>query len=59
MKGYEVVNDLTHDVEEFTSKREALKSLKKLEKGFMIKYDTDEDQNEIIKVKENGKVFDI
>jgi len=50
-KGYEVINDLTNDIETFTRKRDALKELDRIEKGFVIYYDEDNDVNEIIKTK--------
>lgn len=48
---YEVVCDLTNEVQEYSTKSEAMKALRELKKGFIIKVDEENDIQDIIASK--------
>lgn len=48
---YEVICDLSGKYYEFTNKKKALAALKEIDKGFIIKFDTKNDTQDIIESK--------
>ena len=47
-KGYEVVNDRNGDVQVFSRKRDAMRAFNKITSGFVIKFNEEWDENDII-----------